>query len=212
VSYVKADTDRRPPPPDDLKYMHCPTLNCLECAQAADACSACEAGVSNRKWLPTCLDFSAFQNSFPRVFIFNRVSSKAADHCCPSLAGIVGSNSAGVCGCVFLRVLQCVDVCMCGFCNVRVYLSVGFVMCVCVCLCGLCNVCVCVCVGFVMCGCVYVFVCVCVGFVMCGCVYVLVCLCVGVCLCGGVYVWVCVCVGVCMCGFCMCGCVYVWVL
>ena len=51
---------------------------------------------------------------------------------------------------------------MCGFCNVLVYVCVGFVMCGCVCvgfvMCGFCNVWVCVCVGFVMCGCVYVWV------------------------------------------------------
>jgi hypothetical protein len=52
-----------------------------------------------------------------------------------------------------------VGVCKCGFCNVCVYVSVGFVMCGFVgCVMG-----VCVCVGFVMC-------CVC----RCGCVYVLV--------------------------------------
>jgi len=47
-------------------------------------------------------------------------------------------------------------VCMCGFCNVWVYVRVSFVMrvCVCVCMCAFCNVWVCVCVGFVMCGCV----------------------------------------------------------
>ena len=55
-------------------------------------------------------------------------------------------------------VLQCVSVCMCGcfgsmcgLCNVRVCVCVGFVMCEC----GFCNVWVCVSVGFVMCGCVY---------------------------------------------------------
>ena len=59
-------------------------------------------------------------------------------------------------------------VCMCLFCNVYVYVCVGFVMCGCVylsvlqcvgvCMCGFCNMCVCVCVdvGFEMCGCVYV--------------------------------------------------------
>ena len=57
---------------------------------------------------------------------------------------------------------------MCGFCDVRVYVCVGFVMCGCVyvwvlscagvCMCGFCKVWVCVCVGFVMCGCVYVWV------------------------------------------------------
>ena len=44
---------------------------------------------------------------------------------------------------------------MCGFCNVWVFVCVGFVMCGFVCVCGFCNVWVCVCVGFVMCGCVY---------------------------------------------------------
>jgi len=44
-------------------------------------------------------------------------------------------------------------------------------------MCGFCNVWVWVCVGFVMCGCVYIWVCnvwmfVYVGFVMCGCAYV----------------------------------------
>jgi len=39
-----------------------------------------------------------------------------------------------MCGCVYVRVFVCVNVCMFGFCNVWV----------------------CVCVGFVMCGCVYV--------------------------------------------------------
>jgi len=38
---------------------------------------------------------------------------------------------------------------MCGFCNVWLYVCVGFVMCGCVCLC----------VGFVMFGCVYVWFC-----------------------------------------------------
>ena len=57
---------------------------------------------------------------------------------------------------------------MCGFCNVRVCVCVGFVMfgcvyvwvlsCAGVCMCGFCKVWVCVCVGFVMCGCVYVWV------------------------------------------------------
>ena len=67
-------------------------------------------------------------------------------------------------------------VCMCGFCNLWVYVCEGFVICV---FGGFCNVCVCVCVcvclvGFVMCCCVFcnVWVFVCVGFVMCGCVYV----------------------------------------
>ena len=43
---------------------------------------------------------------------------------------------------------------MCGFCNVWVYVCVGFVMCVCVF--GFCNVYVCEFVGFVLCVCVYV--------------------------------------------------------
>ena len=57
---------------------------------------------------------------------------------------------------------------MCGFCNLWLWVRVGFVMrgcvyvwvCVCVgvCMCGFCNVWVCLCVGFVMCGCVYVWV------------------------------------------------------
>ena len=47
---------------------------------------------------------------------------------------------------------------MCGFCNVCVYVCVGFVMCKCVCMCGFCNVCVCVRMGFVMCACVNVWV------------------------------------------------------
>ena len=46
-------------------------------------------------------------------------------------------------------------VCVCGFCEVWLCESVGFVMCVCV-WGGVCNVWLCVCVGFVMCGCVYV--------------------------------------------------------
>ena len=54
-------------------------------------------------------------------------------------------------------VSTCFVMCGCvrGFCDVWVYVCVGFVMCVCVC------------VGFVMC------VCVCVGFVMCVYVWVL---------------------------------------
>ena len=40
---------------------------------------------------------------------------------------------------------------MCGFCNVWVYVSVGFVMGGCVY--GFCNGRLCACVGFVMCGC-----------------------------------------------------------
>ena len=38
-------------------------------------------------------------------------------------------------------------VCMCGFCNVWVFVCVDFVMC------GFCNVWVCVCVCFVICVC-----------------------------------------------------------
>jgi len=59
-------------------------------------------------------------------------------------------------GCVYVWVLECVGVCMCGFCNAWV----------------------CACVGFVMRGCVYVWVLECVGVCMCGfcdvwvCVYV----------------------------------------
>ena len=37
-----------------------------------------------------------------------------------------------MCGCVYVRVLQSVSVCMCGFCNVLAYVCVGFVMCGCV--------------------------------------------------------------------------------
>ena len=60
---------------------------------------------------------------------------------------------------------------MCVFCNVWVFVCVGYLMCVYVwiynvwvCMCGFCNVWVCVCVGFV--------ICVVVGFIMCGWVYV----------------------------------------
>ena len=42
--------------------------------------------------------------------------------------------------------MLCVYVCRCGFCNVWVCVSVGFVMCG-VCTCGFCIVRVCVCVG-----------------------------------------------------------------
>ena len=42
-----------------------------------------------------------------------------------------------MCGCVYVRVLQCVGVCMCGFCNVWVCVCVGFVMRWCVCV-GVC--------------------------------------------------------------------------
>jgi len=60
-----------------------------------------------------------------------------------------------------MLVCVCVGVCMLGFCNVWVCVSMGFVMCGCF------NKCV----GFVMCGCVYVWAFVCLGFVMCGCVF-----------------------------------------
>jgi len=57
---------------------------------------------------------------------------------------------------------------MCGFCNVWMFVYVGFVICENVCvgvwICGFCNVCVCV-----FCN---VLVCLCGVFVMCGCVYV----------------------------------------
>ena len=45
-----------------------------------------------------------------------------------------------MCGCVYVWVLQCVGVCMCGFCNVVV------------CMCGFCDVWVCAFVGFEVCG------------------------------------------------------------
>jgi len=55
---------------------------------------------------------------------------------------------------------------MCGFCNVCLWICVGFVMygcvhvwvlcCMSVCMCGFCNVWVCVCVCFVLYGCLYV--------------------------------------------------------
>jgi len=41
---------------------------------------------------------------------------------------------------------------MCGFCNVRMCVHMGFVI-VGVCMCGICNVRVSVNMGFVMCGC-----------------------------------------------------------
>ena len=44
--------------------------------------------------------------------------------------------------------------CLCGVCNIWLFVSVGFVMFGCVYMC----VCVCVVWGFVMCGCVCVFV------------------------------------------------------
>jgi len=47
-----------------------------------------------------------------------------------------------ICGCVYVRVLLYVCVCMCRFSNLWLCLCVGFVMCVCV--------------GFVMCVCVWV--------------------------------------------------------
>jgi len=37
-----------------------------------------------------------------------------------------------MCGCVYVWVFQCVGVCICGFCNVLVCVSVGLVMCGCV--------------------------------------------------------------------------------
>ena len=68
------------------------------------------------------------------------------------------------------------DVCICEFCNLRLWIFVDFVMGCCVSV-GILNVWICVCVGFVMfdvCmpGFCNVLVCVCVDFVMCGCVYV----------------------------------------
>jgi hypothetical protein len=44
--------------------------------------------------------------------------------------------------CVYMWVLSCVGVCMCGFCNIWVCVCMGFVMCGCVCVCvgGVCNV------------------------------------------------------------------------
>ena len=69
-----------------------------------------------------------------------------------------------ICGCVYVWVFN-VLVCMCGFCNVWLYVYVCFFWCV--------GVCMCV---FFICGCVYVcvfhvLVCICVGFVICGCLY-----------------------------------------
>jgi len=49
----------------------------------------------------------------------------------------------------------CVCVCVVGFVMCG---CVGFVVCGCVCLCGFCNVWLFVCVGFVICGCVYMWV------------------------------------------------------
>jgi len=46
---------------------------------------------------------------------------------------------------------------MCGFCNVWMFVYVGF-KCVGVCMCGFCKVRVCVCVVIVKCGIVYVWV------------------------------------------------------
>jgi hypothetical protein len=60
-----------------------------------------------------------------------------------------------MCVCVYVWILKCVGVCMCGFCNVWL----------------------CVCMGFVMCEYVYVWILKCVGVWMCGfcnvCVWVL---------------------------------------
>ena len=53
---------------------------------------------------------------------------------------------------------------MFGFCNVLVFVWLGF-LCVGVSMCGFGNALVCVCVGFVMCWCVYVW-----DYLMCGCV------------------------------------------
>jgi hypothetical protein len=63
------------------------------------------------------------------------------------------------CNVVVLTCVVICSVCMCGLCNVWVWVCVG------VCLCGLCNVWVwvCVCVGFVMIGFCNMWVCVCVG-------------------------------------------------
>jgi len=76
----------------------------------------------------------------------------------------------------------CVEVCMCGFCNVWMCVSVGgsvwVLYCVGVCMCGFCKVVVCVCVGLEMCVC------------MCGFCNVWVCLCVGFVMCDSAYVWV----------------------
>ena len=58
-----------------------------------------------------------------------------------------------MCVCVFCNV--CVCVYMYAFCNVCVCVFVGFVMWD-ICMCGLCNVWVFVCVIFVMCGFLYV--------------------------------------------------------
>ena len=49
-----------------------------------------------------------------------------------------------MCWCVYVLVLKCVGVCMCGICNLWVCVCVGFVMCACVRICGFCNVCFCV--------------------------------------------------------------------
>ena len=46
-----------------------------------------------------------------------------------------------MCGCVYVWVLLCVGVCMCGF-------VIGRCVCVGVVMCGCCNVWVCVCVDF----------------------------------------------------------------
>ena len=63
-----------------------------------------------------------------------------------------------MCGCAYVWVLYCEVVCMCGFCNLFLFVYVGFLMCRFVCMYGFCNVCVCVCVCSVMRGCVYVWV------------------------------------------------------
>jgi hypothetical protein len=93
-----------------------------------------------------------------------------------------------MCGCVYVLVLSCVGVCVCGFCNVWVCVCVGFLMCVC--MCGFFNVWVCVCVGFVMCMCfgnmctciycvLYCLYCVFVLFLLC--IFILICfVCTGV--------------------------------
>jgi len=76
---------------------------------------------------------------------------------------------------------------MCGFCKVRIYVCVGFVMCGCVC--GFCNVCVLV-SRFCNVGCVCIYV----GFEMCGCVHVWILKYMGVCECGFFNMWMHVCV------------------
>jgi len=105
-----------------------------------------------------------------------------------------------------------VDVFLFGFCNVWMFVCVGFVMCeffnllVFVRLCFVLRGCVCMCCGvgvYVKCGLCNMFVCVCVGLLMCGCV----------CVCGFCYVWLCVCVWVLYCvSFLICVFLYVCVL